>query len=71
MQRSLFAWLPTPSVTQAPDKWQYCEPDTIDHMPFAGALAGTGGMGAGGGGGKGDGGGGDSCEYAQPSLMIW
>ena len=52
-------------MTQAPDNEQYCEPDTIAHMPFAG------GMGAGGGGGKGDGGGGDSCEYAQPSLMIW
>ena len=51
---SLFAWLPTPSVTHAPINEQYCEPDTIAHMPFAG------GMGAGGGGGKGDGGGGDS-----------
>ena len=30
----------------------------------------AGGMGAGGGGGDGEGGGGDSCEYAQPSLMI-
>ena len=34
MQRSLFAWLPTPSVTQAPlfVNEQYCAPETIDHM---------------------------------------
>ena len=52
-------------MTQAPDKWQYCDPDTIDHMPFAGALAGAGG----GGGGLGDGGGGESCGGTATGLV--
>ena len=71
-------------MTQAPDNEQYWEPDTIVHMPFAGALAGAGGKGAGGGGdgeggggcprggGIGEGGGGDICgACVQPLAMIW
>ena len=56
-------------MTHAPDNEQYCEPETIVHMPFAGALAGAGGKGAGGGGDGEGGGGGESCGGTATGLV--
>jgi hypothetical protein len=52
VHRSLLLWYPMPSVTQLPplDKWQWAEPDVIDHQGRGGSGGGSGGGGAQGGG---------------------
>jgi hypothetical protein len=80
VQRSLFMWLPLPSVTHKPLELtsQYAEPLTIVHIPggdgdLGGAGGGTGSGGGEGGGTRGMGADGGSDVLAQmvkPPLVT-